>query len=114
MCAVRPAIQDNQGEIYQSGFEYDDLLFLTYNDYILFSTTDEFINLLGNGSWSGKMYNWLYVQGSYAFNASVWEWGNTSFNDENGFELYAADGKMDNVNSLSIDNQTITGVGGHG
>ena len=107
MCDVRPKIQDNQGGHYQQGFEFDDHVLLTYNDYVLFSSTDEFIPSLPSGSWSGVFYDWSMVQGSYAFNGSVWEWGNTYFDAGSGFELYVANGKMNNVNTLSITNQSM-------
>ena len=107
MCEVRPSIQNNQGGHYQPGFEFDDHMLLTYNNYILFSTTDEFVYRLDDGNWSGKLYDWQNVQGSYAFNGSVWEWGNTDFFSDDGFELYVADGKMNNVNNISIDEQSL-------
>ena len=108
MCEVRPSIQDNQGGYEQTGFEYDDDLLLTYNDYVMFTTTDSFVFVLPNGSWGGKLYDWFFIRGNAAFNGSLWEWGNTEFIDDSGFELYTANGKTNNLNNLSVTEQRMS------
>ena len=44
ICEVVPAIQNNAGGLYQWYFGYDDAVIMTYNGYVLFTTTDVFID----------------------------------------------------------------------
>jgi hypothetical protein len=108
MCSVRPSIQSNQGGYEQSGFEYDDDLLMTYNDYVLFSTSDSFIDSLPSGSWNGKLYDWNNVKGNNAFNGFLWEWGNTQFWDGFGFDLSVANNKISNLNDMSVNDQSMS------
>lgn len=111
ICAIRPAIQSNQGG-WSDTFVFDDAAMMVYNDYVLFSTNDELVAPLQNGSWNGKIYDWDLMKGLASIVGQVaWEWGNTSIDvDQNDgiiTEIRVQNNKMNNLHDISIANNEI-------
>lgn len=106
ICAIRPAIQSNQGGYY-AAFEFDDDAMMVYNDYVLFSTNDELTDPLQSGSWSGKLYDWDLMKGA-GLNGFTWEWGNSTASLGSGqFYVSMQNNKMNNLHDISIVNGEI-------
>lgn len=109
LCSVAPAIQKNQGGAYANYFNYDDAMLMTYNDRILFTTSDLFLSNLNSDS-LGYIYDWNSIMGADILNGSLWQWGSGSnvylpdasayYGSE--FLVEIGNTKMDNLNELSI------------
>ena len=103
ICAIRPAIQSNQGGVFTT-FDFDDAVMMVYNDYVLFSTNDELVDPLQNGNWNGKLYDWDLMKGqAEIYQQFPWEWGNSIAVVAPGvFNVSMQNGKMNNLHDISI------------
>ena len=110
ICAVRPAIQSNQGGI-APYIQYDDSAMLVYNGFVLFSTNSGLTDLLSSSRWNGKAYDWDAMKGGAGLSTDLWEWGNgTDVDLEEGFisTISVQNNKMNNVNNISVANNEIS------
>lgn len=109
LCGVAPKIQKNQGGIFSNYFAYDDALTMTYNDRILFTTSDSFLSNLISDS-LGYLYDWNDIIGANIFSGSLWK--STSDSIVNiaapnayfggNFNVQIGDTVMNDLNSLSV------------
>ena len=115
ICEVNPSIQINNDGLYIDSFKYDDHILLTYNNYLLFSSTEEFISDLSTDS-NGYVYDWNNIQGNdMVYGLDIWEYGSNSYVDLPEPSAYNTDwlfieignGKMNILNNLSVNQQQI-------
>ena len=94
-------------------FGYDDVVLLTYNGYILFSSGDAFLGDLSSDQ-NGYLYDWSDISGADILNGSAWAAGNSSVslptaNAFGGGELSIdiANVEINPLNQLSVDDNQI-------
>ena len=70
--------QSNNNQVW-SNFAYNDHILLAYNGYVLFSSTDSFINDLAFDTY-GPIYDWINIVGT-PMDGSLYPWtiGSNSF-----------------------------------
>ena len=114
LCDVAPEIQKREGGLYQYYFNYDDAILMTYNDRLLFTSSDSFLSDLLSDS-LGYIYDWSSIMGADILNGDPWEWGSASdvqLADGNAYYgedlwIEIGNGKMDALNEQSVSQGSV-------
>lgn len=109
LCGVSSALQSHQGGIRVDSFRYDDEVLMTYQDRILFSSSDNFFPNLDYDN-LGYIYDWDNIVGTAMVDGSFWKWGSDAVvtipasNPTSGgvLEIKMGNGKMEPINELSV------------
>ena len=116
-CEISAPFAESNGGV-TDWYAYDDALLMAYNNFVMFTTTNDFIqNLSWYGSGMGKVYDWDDIAGttmSYGFDP--WErGGNTSvlFPDPSAttygdMEIYMDDDYVNSLNEHAMETGEIS------